>query len=806
MQIGESGSADTGRGRCRAAAVLLALALLAPGAARAQDEAARRPYDDLVLLRVPPGGTEVLVEELIRDIGERLGKVVVIDEAIATSKKRIKFYTSAELNFYMLVQILRFYGFELVFKEVDGRQILEAYMDRSIAQSGKRMPTPLVEQDGAAPKLPQVVTAVYSFQHADPNGAQNVIRVMQGQDPRRVGNVFLVPNTPMIVITDLSDAVDFYLDICRRLDSPVPELTYKIVQVHYALADELAQLVNALHQALVTGAAPAAAPGQQAGQPQPIRRAPGQLPGTQGTPPGQVVADVRTNKLVILAVPEEIAALERLVRELDVKVPPPPRHFHIYKCINADAAELAERLNALFGGASFTPSQDRRTSRRDRLGGGLGGRTGGLSGLGSTRTGLGAGRFGQGFSGLRLDQPQGQAARPALAAPGGAAPPGAELNPGQGVIETRIVPDVQTNSLLIQAAPDDYEQIMALVQELDKKRLRVLIEAQVWEVSVSDDLFFAVDAAYTDDASTHRNPNPLRGHGFSSFGLLAPSVDPADPSTLQLLPNLDPAAGGSLLSGGLIAALTKGGFDRIPLIIQALARESNANLVTSPFAMTNDGETAVFQIEQAVPFQVATSTSVSAFQGFDVARAISALEITPRVASGTNLTLDIVLDIESFGEQASPLAPPESNRRSYTGVVTVPNQSYVVFGGLEQEVVREVRRKIPLLGDIPLLGYLFGSTSRSKERRRIYVFVRPVIFLDENFAGERKAAAYLQNLVRGQSELGARIEPVLPDDVIEAPAPGARADLFHLFQQEGLNAFPEDGRTRAERRAVAEGR
>jgi general secretion pathway protein D len=221
--------------------------------------------------------------------------------------------------------------------------------------------------------------------------------------------------------------------------------------------------------------------------------------------------------------------------------------------------------------------------------------------------------------------------------------------------------------------------------------------------------------------------------------------------------------------------------------------------------LANDNTQATFLIEQNAPFQVAQSNVNAVFSGFDFATATSQLSITPHISSGNNLTLDIQLDIQSFTDIPRGTAPPPSNARSYSGTVTIPNRQYVVFGGLEQESITEGRSKIPFLGDIPILGYLFGKVDHRKERRRIYVFVRPIIFADENFDDERKASEYARNKIRGESLLGAQHSgPIIPDEVLDAEAPGMRPTLYRLLGDGGALGMPEDPKTRAERKAISE--
>jgi len=787
----------------------LAAALFAamPHTARAQEP----PEDDLMksksLLSVPIGGVEIGVEELLRDIGTKYKMVVAIDEALRG--KKVKFVNTAEINFEMLRSVLSMYGVEVVFEQVGGSRIMKVFLQRTLP-TAPFTSTPFYKDLKDLPETEQVITAIFQVRYADANQIHAAIRGIMTRDPRRLGNIIYVQRSEVLIITDLTSNVQFFLKIAQALDQKLPEFTYKIVQVQYALADELALLVNNLTRVQAAqGGQPGAVgiPGQPGGPLGGGIARPGGVPGSEP----QVVADPRTNKVVILALPNDVEAIERLLKELDVKVDAPPRHFHVVPLLNANAEEVAERLTALFTGQTSSTIGGRQTTRpTQRSGGRTGGLSGGgLGGLGGTTGGLrGSTRTGFGQQPGLAGQLGGQlpGTQPVTSiAPGALGPGGRPLNPGEQLIETRIVADPQTNSLLIQAAPDDFQEILRLLKELDKKRLRVFIEAQVWEVSITDEFRFTVEYGLTDDAATNREPNPTRGQGLANFGLLAPTIDPANPQTLQLLPNLMPPA--PLTQGGLIFALTKGGFDKIPLILQALSTAGNSNILTQPFAIVNDNESALFSTLESQPFRVATAGTVAAFTGFDNAEAISELAVTPRVSSGDTLTLDISLTIESFTGASDPTtgAPPPKNGRLYQGIVTVPNRQYIVFGGLEKEREVESRRKIPFIGDIPFLGYFFGSTIKQKERTRIYVFVRPIIFNEEDFASEIRASKWTRDSIRAETILGLEYSlPVIPDEVLDAESGQTKSVLYEALG--GPTPPFADGVETRKARAAAGGR
>ncbi len=777
------------------AIAIIAIIVAAPPAAFAQEDEppppgpgpepgppAEDPYGDIKVYDVPKGGVEVNVEDLLRITGETLKRVVTIDPAIRGQK--IKFYTSGELNFRMLTEILSIYGIQITIKTIEGRDLIETFLTRSLPTATISVPA-FIPEGGALPESEQIVTAVYRVKYANAGEVHAAIRSLMTRDPRRVGEVVFVQRSEVLIIKDLMSNVQFYLKIAGALDQETPSFTYKLVRIEYADARELAALVNQLTRIQETGVT-AGAPGQPG---PPARAGAGAAGGASGQP--QVVADIRTNKVVILALPADIEAIEQLLKELDTKEEAPPKHFHVVPLKNSNAEEIADKLNQLFTGqgTGFTST---RQQTRSRTGSGTAGRSPSLGG----RTGRDELLRRQGLD-VGAAQPQPTATRTG-AAIGGVPQPG-DLNPALAEIPTRVIADPQTNSLLIQAGPEDFREIQNLLKELDKKRLRVLIEAQVYEISVTDDWFFAVELATADDASTNTEPDPFRGHGGTAFNLSEITAND-DFTQVGRFPNAV-----TLARGGLIAILTKGAFDQLPLIVQAVANDNDTDVQTTPFAVTNDNEPATFTVEQNEPFQVATSTSVSAFQGFDFATATSELSITPRISSESTLTLAIDLQIQTFTGQAIGGAPPPSNSRSYSGTVTVPNREYIVFGGFEQEAIAFTRKKIPLLGDIPLLGYLFSSTGERKSRTRLFIFVRPIIFADEDFDREKKAGDWAWDRIRALSKHDPEHSlPVIPVSVLDAEAPGRQAILHGIYGDGGLTAFPETERTRAARRAAAE--
>lgn len=334
------------------------------------------------------------------------------------------------------------------------------------------------------------------------------------------------------------------------------------------------------------------------------------------------------------------------------------------------------------------------------------------------------------------------------AAPGGTGPANV------GGVATRVVADEPTNSLLVEAEEARWLDVLQILEELDAPRRRVVIEVEVYEVSTpSDQLTFGVELTGVSQGAE----DETRASGLTSFGLsqvqLRPGVDGA-PTQVGRVPGI---------SAGLTALIARDAFDKIPVLISALASTSKARLVTRSLATTNDGKNASFGITTSQPVLTVGSTQVIATQEVTYVDASSILTIEPVVNSEEELTLSLTLKIAAFSGAGSPQLPPPRTSRDYQGVVTVPNGRYVVFGGLESESETLDESKVPLLGDVPVLGYLFKSMRRTRTQTKVYIFVRPRILSDLRGHEDARASEALRQRVMVQASRDGWLPPLLAD-------------------------------------------
>lgn len=706
----------TTRPRGALALVLLGLGLLlsCPAPARAQEA----PSDSATMKSEWASGQDIEAAAIIAQWGKKFGALVVVDPQIQPI--RIKFLTTvnSDLTWGAVKAILDFNDVVIVESQPapGGPFVIRAHHRRNINQ--KEGPPWRYVPGEEVPDFDELVTAVFQVKHGAGNSIFATVRGLLTRDTNRIGNILYVQGPEVIIIVDLASKVRYYARVIEALDVAGPRKLMKSFQVNFAPVQELANILTTVLQQLA---------GQQGGQPgQPVVVA----PGGQGAGQATVLADPRTNKLVVVAFPIDMPLVEDVIQELDVRVAAPTGRFHVYPCKDADAQDLAGKIQELFTGQK-APTKSSSS-----------GQPGGQGTVGTS-----------GGSGVT-----------SVAIEGGAG--------GVGEVETRIVADERTNSLLIQAEERSYREILQVLNELDKKRRRVLIEAEVWEISKpTDQLQIGFELA----ALTNAHDDSTRPVGASAFGLSTVSVkQDANGNAVGLTrtPNL---------AQGITAVLTRDTFDKLPVIMNAIANFEEARLVTKPFAVTNDNTPSTFTLSNRQPFLTTTVNNVASQQNVQFVDANSTLTIEPQVNSEDNLTLKLTLEISSFSGSGSVNLPPGTNSRKYEGEVTVPNGRYVVFGGLEQDTERVVEAKIPFLGDIPILGHLFKNWSRSRTKTKVYIFVRPTIFEQNSFAGEERLGSHLREKIHFESARDEWLPPIVPDRFMQGPGYDLQDEAFDTF-------------------------
>ncbi|VXC85405.1 Type II secretion system protein D [Pseudomonas sp. 8Z] len=318
--------------------------------------------------------------------------------------------------------------------------------------------------------------------------------------------------------------------------------------------------------------------------------------------------------------------------------------------------------------------------------------------------------------------------------------------------------DESLNALVLLAAPDTLIALEEIVRQLDIPRTQVMVEAAI--VEVSGDITDALGVQWAVDARSQSGGlGSLGGSNFTGTGLSVGTV-------LQAIQNDELPS--SLPDGAILGI----GSDNFGALITALSANTKSNLLSTPSLLTLDNQQAEILVGQNVPFQTGSYTTDASgagnpFTTIERKDIGVTLKVTPSVNEGATLRLAIEQEISSIAPSTSLNAQAVdlvTNKRMIKSTVLAEDGQVIVIGGLIQDDVTESISKVPLLGDIPLLGRLFQSTRESHVKRNLMVFLRPTVIRDSAGLAALSGKKYsdLHILSNGTSEQG--YPSILPRD------------------------------------------
>lgn len=726
---------------------ILAATLLAAGLLAGQAPQAQAQGTPLVVVprRADPNQLisfsfrQADIDDVLRFLADASGKIVFKDSSVQTS------VTIQNQSRIPVAQAIRLVGEFLALK---GYSLVET-PDALIVQTRQQgIEGPQKVSSGreltSIPQGREIITHIIPIQSAD------AVRLREELTPLfpATGNTRIVANgdTNSLVVVGEADNVRRVLQLVLLLDKSLQdEITVEVIRLKVADATEMARYLTELFRPEETT--------QQRG-PQP------QVPGQPGQPAtggrsslaqlrGRVrfAADTRSNALIVYASPANIRAVKDLVEQLDVNLTP-RTEYRIIPLKFADPTGLADQINQLVDPNAAT--------NRNR--GGFGGFFGGFGGGGANNQERGLLDYRvvpdvrtnsvivtapiDGIEQLedlvkRLDQPsqvenvvrvfqlenaiasevattlrnlflgtqqQGGFGFGLFGAGGrGQIPPNSPLDL---LRQVTIVPNDQTNQLLVSGPAQTFETIERLLDSttgLDRRLPQVFIEVIIADVTLDDTNQFGIEWNATS--------------GTSSFGQNFGLSNPTSNATGFRY---------SILSSNFQATL------------RALRETNRIKIINTPHVLVTDNSPAVVTIGEQIPYAgettITNGLAQSSVEFLDVA---ITLNVTPHISPGKNILMDIDQVVNSLVEfiEVSPnqLAPRTTNRRAGTTLIVGDNQT-VVLGGIISDEDRRSVSKIPILGDIPIIGKLFRNTTRQKNRTELVVFLTPHIVTDEKDA------------------------------------------------------------------------
>ncbi|WP_179508656.1 type II secretion system secretin GspD [Sphingomonas melonis] len=580
------------------------------------------------------------------------------------------------------------------------------------------------------------VTEIVRLRSIDATQAIETVRPLVSAQ----GSVSANRGSNSLVVVDFGDNIRRIREVLRRVDAD--NASTRVVALKNASAKEIAAAL----QGLATGA-------------------PGGQGGAQGGVGTSVTAVDSSNSVIIRGDANSVARLVQVAQDLDQKAKN-GTEIRVVFLENADAAQLLPVLQQLVG---QTPDavQEPQLSRTQ-------------TGFGSSTGGGAQGNQPRQFNQTPTQQPSGGG--------GSASGPGQPAITTQGGRTAAVVTRFQGANAIVIAAPADIQrQLSDVVRQLDTRREQVLIEGIVAEVSdatvnrLGAQFVLANPSGGAFAASTFSNsaPNILQiagAIGAQSLGSSRTVTTAPDGTRTETITNnsasdsLTQSALNSILSstGGFGGFGGKIGDVLFGAIINAVKSDTTSNLLQVPHLVTVDNQEAHSLVGQEIPITTGQALSNNFDNTFRTTqRENVGIELTarPQVNSSGTVKLNLRLEVSSI---AGPVSSDNSdlilNKREIETTLTVDEGQIAVMGGLLSDEERRTIEKIPLLGDIPVLGNLFKSKAKSRNKTNLMIFIRPTIL--RNAADSRKVAEQRYGYIRLQQGLQSPGEEPSIDELV----------------------------------------
>jgi general secretion pathway protein D len=547
------------------------------------------------------------------------------------------------------------------------------------ASKSPRAQLPLILPGEAQGRDDGFVTRLVRLEHAS---VPDILAVLQGYRTE-AGAVTGYAPAGTLILTDRSAAVDRLIALISALDVPGEAVRLWMIPARHLSAVDLAQTLAEL-----TGVAPPAGRAGPRGAPVAAMAAP--APGAAAAASGivRMIPDDRAGRLLVVATEAGFAKLVPLAARLDVPAETRAAKVHAYRCRHADCDAVAAILASL---------ADVSVSRGPAPEGGA------------------------------RNRPAAPPAPAPASAPAGARPATAPLFAG----DVRVTSDPSTNSLLVLSSLDDFRALRRLIEEVDVPRKQVFIEATILEVVRRKDRKITV--GYHGGAASGSDGSVVGVGGFNAATTLLMDKEHLG-SALVGLSGL--ALGAPLTSVARALGLPVSGVPSLGAFLQLLQRDEDVNLIANPNLLITNNFEGELSVGQKVPVQGAFTTSIGGASVSSLVPNISinreevalSLKLTPHVNDDGLIRLEIDQELSELGAD-TPLGPTTSKRTART-TVFARDQQTVVIGGLQRERQTDSADKVPLLGDIPVLGVLFRSTTKAVEKQNIILALTPYVISD----------------------------------------------------------------------------
>ena len=587
----------------------------------------------------------------------------------------------------------------------------------------------------------QILTQIFKLNHENANNLVPILRPLISPNNTINAN----PGNNTLVVTDYADNLQRIARIIAAMDTPAGG-DVEILPLQHVVASDIVPLLQRLSGEGGAAAIPGAPPG---------------VPGIGAGSSVTIVADARTNSLLVRAPnAARLNAVKDAVARLDRPIPGQGRdtgQIRVVYLRNADATRLATVLRAAFGAQLQANAQ----------GVGQPGLTG-AQGLAAQPQALSAVPAGGGAGGGGATGLSPQATAPVT--------PTAQPNTG-GFIQA----DPATNSLIITAPDPLFRQLQAVIDQLDARRAQVYIESMIVRVNANK----AAEIGFQwQGLQGQRGDGSLVGAG-TNFGSAATNILNLTAATAQGVTGVGAAITSGAPGQGLNIGVLRnfGGIYGLGALARFLETNADGNILSTPNLIALDNEEAKIVVGQNVPFVTGsfanpTTGGTNAFQTIERRDVGLTLRVRPQIGEGGTVRMTLFQENSNVVTISNQLGPT-TDKSSIETTVVIDDGQIMVLGGLLRDDFTGSDSKVPLLGDLPVLGRLFRSEDRRRQKTNLMVFLRPVVLRTQDAANALTIDRY--DMIRARQMEGQPQPRIGLDAVRDAPAipmpgqPGAPA-------------------------------
>ncbi|MGI9150204.1 MAG: type II secretion system secretin GspD [Limnohabitans sp.] len=655
------------------------------------------------------------IESVARTLATLSNRNLVVDPRVkGTINLSTELPVTPNEAWSQFLAVLRLQGFAMV--ETKGLYKIVPEADAKLQGGNVQQ----IEKSGGGSGNGQIVTHIFKLNYEQANNLLPVLRPLIS--PNNTINVN--PGNNSLIITDYADNLQRMARIIATLDvSNASDV--EVIQLKHAIAVDLAPLVLRLIESGSAAPAPTGTPGQ-----------------TGSEYKTTLLAEPRSNALIVRAAnPARVALVKSLIAKLDQPGGTNPSgNIHVVYLKNADATKLATTLRAAISGQATGSNASAPVA------------TGSIT--------------------------------PVVPLP--------TLIPGSTVGSSSVAPgtatggqiqaDPATNSLIITAPEPQYRQLRAVIDMLDQRRAQVMVESLIAEVNA--DKAAQMGIQWQNATGQAGGTVGIIGTNFNN------SIVSATGSSIGA-GNILGASGGAnsslnVLGNGLNVGTARqiNGTYVLGSLATFLQQNGDSNVLSTPTLLTLDNEEAKIVVGQNVPFVTGQYTnnntangSVNPFQTIERKDVGLTLKVKPQISETGTVKLTIFQEVSSIDYTKSSTAGLITNKRSIESNVLVDDGSIIVLGGLLSDEYASASSQVPGLGDIPVLGWLYKSESRSRTKKNLMVFLRPVVVRDATSSDTLSNNRY-QQMMGLQQAAQPSFNPLLstgnPPSLPPLPAPAPK--------------------------------